>query len=113
MVYERSFSTTGVAAGSPSRTAAGIHGNFFGRETGARGHRGIHLKRHCGPADGVLDAVQHIDHARNFLMASATRGAVAFRSISASCAKSLIDDRFRLTGQISDHVLQNLHELDF
>ena len=58
---------TGVAAGSPSRMARGINGNLLRSEAGACSNRGSTRNTVAGSADGVLDAVQNIDHAVDLL----------------------------------------------
>ena len=81
------------------------------REAGARRHRLIHLEQRRRAADGVLDAVEHVDDAGQLLdrLADLRRPLLQQRRI---LREQLDRDRLGRAGQIADHVLQQLHELD-
>ena len=49
---------------------AGIQFDFLRCEPAARCHRRVHLKHRCRPANGVIDAVEHVHDAGNFLDSS-------------------------------------------
>src|SRR5439155_1409825 len=86
-----------------------IHSNLFGSEARTRSHSRIDLKRGCRSADGVLDAVKHIDNAVNLLngLSNARR---SVREELGILREQFDDDGFRLTGEVADHVLQDLDE---
>ena len=89
----------------------GVGRDLLRREAGARRHAGIDLKRNGRSADGIFDSVQNIDHAVNF----ADRLRHFRRPCLQQCRvlrKQFDLHRLRLAGQVADHVLQHLYELD-
>src|SRR5437667_4896127 len=49
-------------SGFSLENCCGIYCDLFRRETGSRRNRGINLKSNGGSADGVVDAVEQVDH---------------------------------------------------
>ena len=70
------------------------------------------MESRCGTADGVFDAVEDINDAMNFLYRLSDSGS-GVRQDLGILAKELDDDGLGLAGQVANHVLQNLDELDF
>ncbi len=95
-----------------------VDGDFFGSETGARGDRRIHLIGDRRAADGVFDSVENVyDRVRvsadlDFVerIGDARSG---FIEEFAVLRKKLDDDRLGRAGQVADHVLKELNELNF
>src|SRR5258708_2475391 len=89
-----------------------VRGYFFRGETRPCSYSGVHLKRYRWTTDGVLNAVEDVHDAVYFPNGVGdTRG--GFVQELAILRKEFNHDGFGLTGQVADHVLQKLNELDF
>jgi len=89
----------------------GVGGDFGGGEAQARGEAGVDLKGSGGAADGVVDAVLNVDHAWNFGNGVAhARGELVEQVLVGGAELDL--DGLRGVGEVADHVLQDLCELD-
>ena len=62
-------------------------------------------------ADGVLDAVQHVHHAGNLLDGVAHLRRPLLQQLGV-LREELDDHRLGRAGEVADHVLQHLRELD-
>ena len=82
-----------------------------GRKAEAGGDNGIDLEVGCRAADGVFDAVLHVDHAWNLADGIADPRA-KLRQQRRIVGEDLDLDRLGRVGQVADHVLQHLGELD-
>ena len=86
--------------------------HFFFGKSGARRHHWIHLimsltaRLSCFPLRSDTSTTPF-----TFPIASATLGPVSFKSFP-SCENNLMTTRLRLAGEVPDHVLQELNELD-
>ena len=89
-----------------------IQSDLLGGKTNSCGHRRIDLKRHSRTADGILHTVENIYDAMHFANSFCHfwRGLVQKLAVA---RKELDDNRFRLAGQITYHVLQDLNKFDF
>ncbi len=67
MVYERSFTTTGVDAGSPWRMALASSSISWGVKPERAAIAGIDVHDDGRSADGILDAVFDVGHGFDFL----------------------------------------------
>ena len=90
---------------------AGVELELLRREPGARRHRLIDLEHRRRTADRVLDAVEHVDDARDLLdrLADLRRPRLQQHGI---LREQLDHERFRRARQVADHVLEQLDELD-
>ena len=90
---------------------AGIQFHLLGGEAGARGDRWIDVEERGRTADGVLDAVEHVHHSGNLLDGVADLRRPRAQQVGV-LREELDGHRFGRAGEIADHVLQQLHELD-
>ena len=100
-----------IGGGNAVENRGGVLGNLAGREAEARGHHGIDLEVGGRAADGVVDAVLDIDHAGNLADGVADAGP-ELRQQCRIVGKDLDLDRLGRIGEVADHVLQHLRELD-
>ena len=96
----------------------GVDGDLLGSETRARRYCRIHLVGHCRAADGIFDAVEDVDHGVSFpadfyFVEGIGDARRCFIEELAVLGKKFDDDGLRSAGQIPDHVLEELNELDF
>jgi len=97
--------------GRPSEDGGGVGGDFGGGETQASGEAGVDLEGGGGTADGVVDAVLDVDHAGDFADGIAdARGELVEEVLVGG--EELDLDGFGGVGEVADHVLEDLSELD-
>ena len=88
-----------------------VGGDFGGGEAEARGDAGIDLEVGGGAADGVVDAVLDVDHAGDFADGVAdARGELVEQVLVRG--EELDLDGLGGVGEVADHVLEDLGELD-
>ena len=89
MLYERSLITTGFGAGSPCITALASNSSSCAEKPARAGSHRVNTECARRSADGIFDAVFHVDDAGNLLDRFAHGGAHWFRS-AGSWSNSLI-----------------------
>ena len=90
---------------------AGIQFDFLRREAGASGDHRIDVHNNRRAANGVFNAVFHVGDAFNFLdFVADFRG--PFLEQFGILREQFDFDGFQRTGQVADHVLEHLDELD-
>ena len=101
----------GLRGGQAVEDRGGVGGDFGGGESEARGDAGIDLEGGGGAADGVVDAVFDVDHAGDFGDGVAdARGELVEEVLVGG--EELDLDGLGGVGEVADHVLEDLGELD-
>ena len=101
----------GLRSGQAVEDGGGVGGDFGGGETQASGEAGVDLEGGGGTADGVVDAVLDVDHAGDFADGIAdARGELVEEVLVGG--EELDLDGFGGVGEVADHVLEDLSELD-
>ena len=90
----------------------GVFGDFGRGEAEAGGDDGVDLEVGGGAADGVLDAVLHVDDAGDLADGVADARAELVEQGFDRCDEELDLDGLGRVGEVADHVLQDLDELD-
>ena len=96
---------------TPSRMEVASVGDFGGGEAETGGEAGVDLEGGGGAADGVVDAVLDVDDAGDFGDGIADAGAELIEEVLVG-GEELDLDGLRGIGEVADHVLQDLGELD-
>ena len=101
----------GLRGGEAVEDGGGVGGDFGGGEAVVRGEAGVDLEDGGGAADGVVDAVLDVDDAGDFADGVADAGAELVEQVLIG-GEELDLDGLGGVGEVADHVLEDLGELD-
>src|SRR6185312_3131797 len=101
----------GELGGRPLQQRGGIRGHLGGGEAGVGGGRLVDVEDDGGAAGGVVHAVEHIHHARHFADGVGNFRGPVVQQVAVG-VEELDHHRLGSVGEVADHVLQDLGEVN-